>query len=51
MVKGRILKKDMIWLRELSISAMFVSIKDIHLREERRNNLLLILVVFKEEKI
>jgi hypothetical protein len=35
--KRRPLKKDMIWLKGISILVMFVNIKDINPREGRRN--------------
>jgi hypothetical protein len=35
--KRRFLKKDMIWLKGISILVIFISIKDIHPRERRRN--------------
>jgi hypothetical protein len=48
--KRRPLKKNMIWLKGISILVMFVSIKDINPREGRRNNLFLILE-FEARKI
>jgi len=35
--KRRSLKKDMIWLKGISILVIFISIKDIHPRKKRRN--------------